>query len=383
MSEVIKDFGDESGVGKGEMIKTEAFREEVAKVRAELKPWEKEQIEHQGKLKVASTEKKLLSEKHEAGRVAYLDAQKQLDDIQKKVETKTSSIKDLQTKIKENKLDSSKARKLEQECLKEQEALMALEQTARQKVMELKSVMESKRNQGSVLKAIFQAKSSNSIQGFIMPRFFFTWILFVAKYDVAVSTACGGLDYIVVETTAAAQACVAMLRKNNLGVATFMILVEKKGRDYNKSPKWWVPSNNMKLAFFAAMGNTVVAKDIDQATRIAYGGNQEFRRVVTLDGALFEKSGTMSGGGNKPRGGKSEFTFISFLTWIKQDVKRYQLFDSGSRPAPGEHREEREPGRWKSQGTNKGKLKKRSRHHPPNNNFYLHVMMSHNSNHQV
>jgi structural maintenance of chromosome 4 len=52
-----------------------------------------------------------------------------------------------------------------QECLKEQEALMALEQTARQKVMELKSVMESERNQGSVLKAILQAKSSNSIQG--------------------------------------------------------------------------------------------------------------------------------------------------------------------------------------------------------------------------
>lgn len=41
-----------------------------------------------------------------------------------------------------------------------------------------------------------------------------------------------------------------------------------------------------------------------QATRIAYGGNRDFRRVVTLDGALFEKSGTMSGGGSKPRGGK-------------------------------------------------------------------------------
>lgn len=26
--------------------------------------------------------------------------------------------------------------------------------------------------------------------------------------------------------------------------------------------------------------------------------------MVTLDGALFEKSGTMSGGGSKPRGGK-------------------------------------------------------------------------------
>lgn len=43
---------------------------------------------------------------------------------------------------------------------------------------------------------------------------------------------------------------------------------------------------------------------IIQATRIAYSGNREFRRVVTLDGALLEKSGTMSGGGSKPRGGK-------------------------------------------------------------------------------
>ena len=46
-----------------------------------------------------------------------------------------------------------------------------------------------------------------------------------AKYDVAVSTACPGLDYIVVETTGAAQACVELLRRENLGVATFMILV--------------------------------------------------------------------------------------------------------------------------------------------------------------
>lgn len=46
-----------------------------------------------------------------------------------------------------------------------------------------------------------------------------------AKYDVAISTACPGLDYIVVETTAAAQACVELLRRESLGVATFMILV--------------------------------------------------------------------------------------------------------------------------------------------------------------
>jgi nitrate reductase NapE component len=50
-------------------------------------------------------------------------------------------------------------------------------------------------------------------------------LITAAKFDVAISTACGGLDYIVVETTNAAQACVELLRRENLGVATFMILV--------------------------------------------------------------------------------------------------------------------------------------------------------------
>ncbi|KAL4558109.1 hypothetical protein LXL04_036305 [Taraxacum kok-saghyz] len=271
--------------------------------------------------------------------------------------------------------------------------------------MELKSVMESERNQGSVLKAILQAKSSNSIQGICGRMGDLDAI--DAKYDVAVSTACGGLDYIVVETTAAAQACVAMLRKNNLGVATFMILdfiswlhmVLVTGKvnyqDYTRKKSQSYVKNEGKT-----MGNTVVAKDIDQATRIAYGGNQEFRRVVTLDGALFEKSGTMSGGGNKPRGGKSEFTFIPFLTWIRdkpprkfgifnmqinadvdskmKNVINFLILVVGLRRGSIGRKGSPDGGR----ASHKGKLKKRSRHHPPNNNFYLHVMMSHNSNHQ-
>jgi chromosome segregation ATPase len=49
--------------------------------------------------------------------------------------------------------------------------------------------------------------------------------LFEAKYNVAISTACAGLDYIVVETTSATQRCDELLRRENAGVATFMILV--------------------------------------------------------------------------------------------------------------------------------------------------------------
>lgn len=44
-------------------VETERYRSELAKVRAELEPWEKQIIEHKGKLEVACTENKLLIEK--------------------------------------------------------------------------------------------------------------------------------------------------------------------------------------------------------------------------------------------------------------------------------------------------------------------------------
>ncbi|KAL0350888.1 UNVERIFIED_CONTAM: Structural maintenance of chromosomes protein 4 [Sesamum radiatum] len=203
---------------------TEVFRSELAEVRTKLEPWEKQLIEHRGKLEVASTEKKLLIEKHEAGRAAYEDAQRQINETHKRIETKTSSLKDIQNKLENLKLEASEARKMEQTCLEEQERQIPLEQAARQKVAELLSVMESEKNQGSVLKAILQAKESNLIPG-IYGRM-------------------GDLGAIDGEHT---STC---------------------------------------------------------ATRIAYGGKKEFWRVVTLEGALFEKSGTMTGGGGKPRGGK-------------------------------------------------------------------------------
>lgn len=44
------------------------------------------------------------------------------------------------------------------------------------------------------------------------------------KYDVAISTACGALDHIVVDTVTSAQKCVEYLKKNNIGAATFICL---------------------------------------------------------------------------------------------------------------------------------------------------------------
>lgn len=49
------------------------------------------------------------------------------------------------------------------------------------------------------------------------------------RYDVAISTACAALNYIVVETTSDAQRCVELLRRRQLGVATFLILEKQRG----------------------------------------------------------------------------------------------------------------------------------------------------------
>jgi structural maintenance of chromosome 4 len=54
-------------------------------------------------------------------------------------------------------------------------------------------------------------------------------------------------------------------------------------------------------AFWKGVHNTLVANDLQQANRIAYGAKRW--RVVTLAGQLIDMSGTMSGGGSKPMKG--------------------------------------------------------------------------------
>ena len=43
-----------------------------------------------------------------------------------------------------------------------------------------------------------------------------------------------------------------------------------------------VRDERLKPAFYFALGNTVVAQDMEQASRIAYGPDKQWSRVVTL-----------------------------------------------------------------------------------------------------
>ncbi|KAK8957181.1 Structural maintenance of chromosomes protein 4 [Platanthera zijinensis] len=294
---------------------TEKYFSELNEVRAELEPWESKLIEHKGKLDVALSENKLLKEKYLACLSAYIFVFHLIEDIVLVISSIKTITKRLFNSRSRNKSSVSIGVKVMKECISKQDSLIPLEQAARQKVAEFESTLQSEQSQGSVLKEIMRAKESKEIEG-IYGRLGDLGAI-DSKYDIAISTACPALDYIVVEKTDAAQACVELLRKKNLGIATFMILEKQTGYAQKLHQKVRTPEgvprlfdlvivkeDRLKLAFFVALGNTVVAKDLDQATRIAYGEDREFRRVVTHEGALFEKSGTMSGGGSKPRGGK-------------------------------------------------------------------------------
>ncbi|KAI9918216.1 hypothetical protein PsorP6_011434 [Peronosclerospora sorghi] len=134
-----------------------------------------------------------------------------------------------------------------------------------------------------------------------------------SKYDIAISTVCGALNNLVVETTSGAQPCVKHLRKHNLGRTTFLILEQLgylKSKYSQHFPSVRAPSgkeaprlfdlgkvNDDKYlpAYYYALRNTLVAKDLDEASAIAYQGRQCKYRVVTWDGQLVEMSGAMSG----------------------------------------------------------------------------------------
>lgn len=120
-----------------------------------------------------------------------------------------------------------------------------------------------------------------------------------------------------------AQTCVQYLKKNNVGAATFIGLDKVEVWRKDASSKISTPDNVPRLfdlvrvkddkvstAFYFALRNTLVATDLEKATKIAFQGNKRWR-VVTLQGQLIDQSGTMSGGGTRVAKGRMCSSFAS------------------------------------------------------------------------
>ena len=296
----------------------EALLGELRAARAELAPWEKQTIDVKSRIEVSQSEIDMLAKSSKAAGERYEEAQASFERAKETAARKVGEVKDMEKRVEELKVAVEAAVAEEAAAIADARQTEASARELRGKVEQKKSDASQRASHNAAMTALAKARDTNAIPG-IRGRLGDLGAI-DAAYDVAVSTACPPLDYIVVDTTSAAQRCVELLRSNNLGVATFLIL-EKQTHlkkflaepvDALQTPEG-VPrlfdlikcdSAEIKLAFYFALRDTLVADDLDQASRIAYSGSKRFRRVVTLKGEMINENGTMSGGGAKPRGGR-------------------------------------------------------------------------------
>ncbi|THC93669.1 hypothetical protein EYZ11_006845 [Aspergillus tanneri] len=301
-----------STIREGLKGKTQGLSDQITAKQKSLEPWDEKINKKVSAVAVAQSELDIIRERSNAGAV-------QLEEAQSKV----SSIEET-LGIKEAELEGRKAQKstLEEEVAKLKHDLKKYSQrepevrshvsSARQKADEARASLASTQNRGSVLSGLMRLKESGRVDGFHGRLGNLGTI--DEKYDVAISTACPALDNMVVDTVEVGQQCIDYLRKNNLGRANFILLDRLPRRDMSTV---FTPESVPRLfdlikpkdpkfapAFYSVMQNTLVAQDLEQANRIAYGARRW--RVVTLDGQLIDTSGTMSGGGTRvARGGMS------------------------------------------------------------------------------
>ncbi|KAF9819247.1 hypothetical protein IEO21_02286 [Rhodonia placenta] len=293
--------------------KTQVFHDKIEVKQKELQPWTAKINAKQAEIDLATSERDMLAKKAESAMAASKEAQDQLEQLQADQETKIAELRSL----KETRSNSAEEVQEKEQSLQALQArvqqLRGKASASRQKAEEAKASQAASTSQNKVLDSLTRLRSTGRISGFhgrlgslgTIPD----------KYDVAVSTACGALNNLVVDTVEQGQACIEYLRKQNVGRASFMVLEKLSNRGMEKIN---TPENVPRLfdlikpkdprfapAFFKGVNNTLVADDLDQANRIAFGGSRRWR-VVTLAGQLIDSSGTMSGGGTHvARGGMS------------------------------------------------------------------------------
>lgn len=293
---------------------TDELQEQKAVHEQELLGLQKGVSEKKSQYEIAKSELDLSVSTYQRETSRLEEIELNLDKVNNSLTDKSSCLAKLEKLVpeKEAKLKQLEAEMTQvgQQYQESQEQLRA----DRHRVEELRSNAQANRSRSRVLDSLLQAKKSGQLPG-VIGRLGDLGAI-DERYDVAISTACGQLDYVVTDTVLTAQHCVEYLKKHDVGFANFIAL-EKMER--------WIPYTQNKIntpenvprlfdlvsvkdtsllpAFYFALRDTLVANDLDQATRIGLQGRTR-HRVVTLQGELVDVSGTMSGGGGRVLRGK-------------------------------------------------------------------------------
>lgn len=288
---------------------TGKFQSQLEKKQALLVPLNERMRKENQALEVALSAKDSLKQKEMAG---FKDLEG-LKERLKEIETELKLAKEDKERMEEESerlADSMNRLKAEIQKSKDQQAAVTKEIDMMSSTLaEARESLSQASSGGAILQAIMKEKRSGRLPG-IHGRLGDLGTI-NGKYDTAISTACSFLNHIVVDTTETGQRCIELIRRLNLGRANFIILDKMK----QAQPAADLPSGAKRLydlvkikdpklyanAFYFALNETLVADTVDEATKLAYGSKRY--RVVTVDGKLFETSGTISGGGRPQKGG--------------------------------------------------------------------------------
>ncbi len=296
----------------------------------ELTPFHEQMRKAQQELELAISSRDLIQSKAEKGNQRLTEIQERIKELEEEIKNSADDKDRLEDEGKANERQVAKV-KTDMDGLDKSMVAAGKEvEDVYSTLTEAKETLTQSTTGNTVLLALMKEKRSGRIPG-VHGRLGDLGAI-DAKYDTAISTACGGmLNYIVVDTTSTGQKCIEHLRKHNLGRANFIIL------DKMRPAIMSGPSNGQRLfdlvkikdtklyadAFYFAIGETLVANNMSEATQLAYHSGPKRNRVVTLDGRIIETSGTMSGGGRPQRG--SMKPSISASSSTKEEVTHQQV----------------------------------------------------------
>ncbi|XP_060928886.1 structural maintenance of chromosomes protein 4 [Limanda limanda] len=296
----------------------ESLKEETSGLQQDKETKEKELMElskavneTRSRMDIAQSELDIYLSRHNTAVTQLNTAKQTLQTTSDTLRERRAAIKDLEVKIPQKEQELKKDEGELEQLMKMDNDTREVVREMRQKVDEAKSSLSSNRSRGKVLDALMQQKKKGVIPG-IFGRLGDLGAI-EEKFDVAISSSCGALDNIVVDTIDTAQKCVTFLKEQNIGVATFIGLDKMKTWERNMAPirtpeecprlfdMVRVKDQSVLPAFYFALRDTLVAQDMEQATRMAFQKDKRWR-VVTLRGQIIEMAGTMTGGGRVMKG---------------------------------------------------------------------------------
>jgi len=228
-------------------------REKTAPIRAKLEDKQKELMPFTDTInkctqdvEVAKTELKLLLEERDAPAKELAEQEKVLEAVRTELNSANEKIQAIQNEEKACQGRLKELSKIEKESKDDIAKNTSVVHDLQRKVAEFQQSSNDSSSRNRVQSGLHKAMKDGRITGVIGRLGDLASV--APKYDIAVGAAAGSrLDNIVVKSTDSAQACIHLLRRENLGRATFVIL--DKIQHLEKQIGSWKPSPNETRLF--------------------------------------------------------------------------------------------------------------------------------------